>query len=273
MHRFDRRRGYSLIEIMITLAITIIILVAVYSVIGTTMKQDEAIRARVELQIEATRCIQELTSLLKTAGPVDTNGNGTWQSGEYPVFVDDGSTYPSAYASFSDLNDVSSTGSNSPAGHYIVTVDPDGFGGPSNEIIFRLPRDKDGDKHPTDASGNIEWGKDNVITETAFYAIAIVSNPAVKLNELQIRRYNGTGFGTTLLKKTVLTRNLDRIQFKARGSGGVPTGFCSTGAANLDPNLGLSQLAITLWFWKKDLSGKDVKLIQTTTVNLRSVDR
>lgn len=273
MHRSDRRRGYSMIEVVITMAITIIVLIAVYAVIGATVKQDEAIRARVEIQIEATRCIQELTSLLKTAGPVDANGNGTWQAGEYPVFTDDGSAFPSAYASFSDLNDVGTTGRNSPATHYIGTVDPDGFGGTSNEIIFRLPRDRDGDKHPTDASGNIEWGKDNVSTETAFYAIAIVSNPNVKLNELQIRQYNGTAFGTTLLKKTVLTRNLDRIQFKARGSGGVPTGFCSPGAANLDPDLGLNQLAITLWFWKKDLSGKDVKIVQSTTVNLRSVDR
>lgn len=260
------RRGFSLIEIMVTLVISVVLLVAVYGVIGATVKQDESMRARVELQIEATRCIQELTSLMKTAGPVDINGNGSWDAGEFPAFTDDGITFPSAYSSFTDLN---SPSSNSAATHYIGTVDSEGYGGTSNEIIFRLPKDKDGDKHPTDASGNIEWGKDTISTETAYYAIVIVSNPNVKLNELQIRQYNGASFGTQLLKKTVLTRNLDRIEFKASGN----AGFCRPGATHLDPNLGINQLAITLWFWKKDLSGKDVKVKQSTTVNLRSVDR
>jgi hypothetical protein len=275
MRHQTRERGFSFLEIAITLAITVVIMLAVFSVLFTAQRGDEAVRARTDLQIEATRVMQELTAFLKTAGPVDLNRNGIWETGEYPAFTDDGVPFLPAYASFADLNSVAPTGLNNAATHFIVTPDIEGFGGPSNEILFRLPRDKDGDRRPTDAQGDIEWGKDNVGTETAFYAIVIVHNPATQQNEVQLREYNGTMFGTKLLRKRALASNVDRIQFMARGNPAtnLPTGFCRVGDGNYDPNLGLNQLRVTLWFWKKDINGRDVKLKQSTTVNLRSVER
>lgn len=275
MRRKSGQRGFSFIEIAITLVITATVMVAVFAVVFAAQKGDEALRVRVELQIEATRVLQELSSLMKTAGPVDANRNGIWDPGDYPVFTDDGAPFPAAYASFADLNSVGPGGENSAAVHVLASMDVEGFGGPSNEIIFRLPRDKDGDRHPTDAQGNIEWGKDDVGTETAFYAVVIVHHPAARQNELQLREYNGTAFGTKLLRKRVIASNVDRVQFVAQGNPAtnVATGFCRVGAGNYDPNLGLHQLRITVWFWKKDINGKDVKLRQSSTVNFRSVER
>jgi hypothetical protein len=273
--RSDRSRGISLLEVSITLAITAVLMVAVFAVVFSVQRGDETIRVRVDLQIEATRGMQELTSLLKTTGPVDLKRNGIWEPGDYPAFTDDGTPFPPAYASFVDVNDVGPSGRNNAATHFIATPDSEGYGGLSNEILFRLPRANDGGQHPTDAKGEIEWGNDNVPTETAYYAIVLVHNPASRQNELQLREYNGTKFGTQLLRKRVLATDVDRIQFMAQGNTAlnVPTGFCRTGNGNYDPNLGLNQIRITMWFWKKDINGKDVKLKQSSTVNLRSVQR
>ena len=83
--RKDSRRGFSLIEMMVVMAVITVIMGAVFQSIGDTQKTSQAQQARVDLTQQAREFMDQLTRDLRSAGypnsrnmsqtSVDSNGN------------------------------------------------------------------------------------------------------------------------------------------------------------------------------------------------------
>src|SRR6266850_1269208 len=172
------RRGLTLIEVAITVAISTVIFSAIYTVLNSAVSGDRALRVRVDLQLDAVRTLREVTEVLKNSGPIDLNSNGTFDAGDYPYIWTDGVSNMSPYGGFYGYLDGTNPGIVQQA-----TSANEGLGA-SQEIAFRQPKDVDGDGRPTRvADGAIEWGTDT-------FAIVLVPGPMG--NELQFRRYNAS---------------------------------------------------------------------------------
>lgn len=150
-----RRSGFSLIEVMIALAITAVIVVATYAVVASVVKTDDDSRIRVQLQTDATNALRKISDLLKMAGPTGNVGGPPGPS-DYPVFALDqnGGGFTGNYAFINSCapqtvvpgepNPVTNDG----VGHLApvpvivgtTTSDPEEYYGTSNEIAFQLPR-------------------------------------------------------------------------------------------------------------------------------------
>jgi len=276
-----RQRGFSLLEIVIVIAITAVILVATFMVIFSVTRGNESLAPRVKLQLEATRVLREMCALLKTSGPTEfivpgttpPKGDGIWQPGEYPAFavytpqLGFATKWAPAYG-FLNGNNLSVV-PNAPATDTDIyppfLLDANGaISTQCNEIAFRVPKTTELNKvYPTDPNtGAVEWGTD---------IIAIVLIPGNFGNELQMRWYDATT--QTLVRTVVLTRDVERILFQS-GQGS----FYQTGYVDPPPSPpGLRPLSdemrVTLWFWTKDINGKILKLSQSTTFNFRSINR
>jgi prepilin-type N-terminal cleavage/methylation domain-containing protein len=279
-----RQGGFSLIEIVIVLAITAVILVATFMVIFSVTRGNEALAPRVKLQLEATRVLREMCALLKTSGPSEfllpgtypPKGDGKWQPGEYPAFA--------AYTPTSGLNNKwappydflnannLSVTPNAPATDTDIypTYILDANAAPSTlsvEIAFRVPKTTELNKvYPTDpVTGAVEWGTD---------IIAIVLLPGNFGNELQMRWYDATAFN--LVRTVVLSRDVERIVFQsAAGSfyGGDAKNPTPITVLNDPLNLKGDEMRVILWFWTRDINGNVIKLSQGTTFNFRSISR
>lgn len=245
-----RRRyaeGMSLFEVMIAVAILGILVGTSYLVLWTSIKGDEALRVRMDLQAEAVRTLREVTELLKRSGPIDLNNDKVIGNmpGEYPLIYND-TTLLTGYYAF--LNNPAIT---QPPG---LTAEQ-GLG-VSHEIAFRLPKDVDGlaNRGPTSvATGAIEWGTD-------YYAIVLV--PGTDGNELQFRRYDAA---FALVQKRVIGKKVERILFHTTATEPQPV------VAPQRP-LGQNQIRVTAWFRRLNPDNKTpVFLQQISTANLRSL--
>jgi prepilin-type N-terminal cleavage/methylation domain-containing protein len=197
--------GFSLVEMMIALAISAVMMVATWLVVASIFKADDDNRVRVELQLESASALRKISDLLKMTGP--TGSITAWAPGNYPVFALDqaGGGFPASPVSYTFLNSASyqtpppglTTIVNDGVGHLAPANDPDGYGGPSNEIAFKLPRPApwfypaaapagsienpiDDSGVPVDLTGQVTWGISPTLY--AYYS----SNPLVP------------GFGTAL---------------------------------------------------------------------------
>ncbi len=141
------RAGFSLVEMMISIAVSAVLMLATYAVVASVIKGDEESRVRVELQLEAASALRKISDLLKMTGPTGTVGTG-WVSGNYPVFAADqaGGGFPAAYAflNTTTYQTPPASGPNSVTNEVVARLAPatdtDGYYGPSNEIAFQLPR-------------------------------------------------------------------------------------------------------------------------------------
>ncbi|HEX7900618.1 MAG TPA: prepilin-type N-terminal cleavage/methylation domain-containing protein [Planctomycetota bacterium] len=269
------RRGFTLLEVLIAAAVGAVILAATFTVVFMSVRQDEALRAQMEMQIEATSSMREITSLLKTAGPLDVNRDLKFDAGsDWPVFATEPlefeprpaegvplqeGTFP---AGFEGLNPLLT-----PAFKLSLSdpIDiPENL--PSTEMAFRIPEDLDGDGYPTNSAGRIEWSPDvYVICHEARSAVEWLENG----NVLELRRYDTSTTPWTLVNRKVLAHWVERLLIQSRDSGYYQTG-------DYDPTLGLDQLRITIWFRRNDVSrqrARQVKIKQVSTVMFRSVDR
>lgn len=275
-----RDAGFTFLEAVIVLAITAVVVAGTYAVIVATVRGDENLRARMKLQLEAVRTLQELTTLLKTSGPADLNRNGSRDTDEPPLFVRDGDLWSgSLYALNTD---------NPPVVY--GTPGPYGYGGRSIEIAFMLP----GPADPSDPSGRpvgsdgfTRWGSGGVFGITDVYAVVLVPDPEARTlaqrqdpvrNELQLREYDA-GSPRVLLRSRTLARGVERIVFQSSGpasrllTGAYPTDPEFSGDPELGQPLGLHQLRVTLWMRSADMQGQPIRMRQSSTVNLRSIDR
>lgn len=298
-----RGAGFTLLEVLIAAAVSAVVLAAVFTVIFTTVRQDELLRTQMEMQIEATRAMKEITEALKQSGPIDIDRDGAFDPGtDWPIFATDTLKFDDERAS----DDASGTvpPGNFPApiaeinrelsgyhpdplrsvGHPALTppyklsvrngqpLGPTYF--PENqasvEIAFRQPQDganTAADGYPTDANGNIEWGQDVlVICHEARSPVEWIENG----NVLELRRYRPMPGGDyKLVGRTILAHWVERVLFESRNATFYQTG-------NYDPTLGIDQLRITLWFRRQDVSRlreRQIAIKQVGTVMFRSVDR
>jgi len=240
------RRGLTLIEVAITVAISTVIFSAIYTVLNSAVSGDRALRVRVDLQLDAVRTLREVTEVLKNSGPIDLNSNGTFDAGDYPYIWTDGVSNMSPYGGFYGYLDGTNPGIVQQA-----TSANEGLGA-SQEIAFRQPKDVDGDGRPTRvADGAIEWGTDT-------FAIVLVPGPMG--NELQFRRYNASN---AVVFTRLLGRNVERITFETAASEPKPV------VAPQQP-LGANQFRVTAWF-RRVVDKKIYTVRQTSTVNMRSL--
>ena len=271
-----RQAGFSLVEIVIVIAISAVIVVATFMVIFSVTHQNEVLAPKVKLQLEATRVLREMCALLKTSGPTEfivpgttpPQGDGVWQPGEYPAFANYvasaglGNKWGPSY-NFLNANCASVT-PNAPYTDpdiyptYLLNVNG-GLNTNCTEVAFRVPKTTEANKvYPTDpTTGAVEWGTD---------VLAIVLVPGNFGNELQMRWYDATT--QTLVRQVVLTRDVERLLFQSTGGGAAPD-FYQTG--NADPTLQGNELRVTLWFWTRDINNNIVKLSQSSTFNFRSI--
>jgi hypothetical protein len=110
-----RNGGFSLLAVSVALALSLLVVSTVYTVAQPGPGGDRALRVRVELQLDATRAVRDMASLLEQSAPVDADE-------DYPYVWTDGASNLSAYAYL----DASNPGLRSKDG-----------AGPSREIAFR----------------------------------------------------------------------------------------------------------------------------------------
>ncbi len=278
------RRGFTLLEVLIVAAVSAVVLAAVFTVLFTTVRQDEGLRVRMEMQIEAARAMKEITSLLKMSGPLDANRNLMFDPAtDWPVFVTDElafeprppagdplppGTFPAPLSEINveDTDPASARPALTPPYKLSLQDDVRDFpeNQPSVEIAFRLPEDVDLDGYVTDSSGNIEWSSDvYVICHEARSPVEWLENG----NVLELRRYDSTTW--KLLERRVLANWVERVLFESQSSRFYQT-------ENYDRTLGFDQLRVTIWFRRNDVSRqreRQVAFKQVSTVLLRSVDR
>jgi len=175
-----RTAGFSLVEMMIALAISAVMMVATWLVVASIFKADDDSRIRVELQLESASALRRISDLLKMTGP--TGSIAGWVSGNYPVFAPDqnGGGFPAPYtflntASYQTAPPGATSITNDGVGHLAPSTDTDGYYGLSNEIAFKLPRPApwyypaaapagsienpiDDTGVPVDLTGQVTWG-------------------------------------------------------------------------------------------------------------------
>ncbi len=278
------RRGFTLLEVLITAAVSAVVLAAVFTVLFTAVRQDESLRVRMEMQLEASRAMKDITSLLKMSGALDVNRNLQFDAGsDWPVFVTDTLAFeprPPAGAPLPEgtfpapLSEINAEETDPALAHpaltppYKLSREGDVRDFPENqasvEIAFRLPEDGDGDGYVTDASGNIEWSNDvYVICHEARSPVEWLENG----NVLELRRYDSATW--KLLERRVLASWVERILFESQSPQFYQT-------ENYDPTLGFDQVRVTIWFRRNDISRsreRQIAFKQVSTVLFRSVDR
>jgi len=235
------RRGLTLIEVSIAIAVSAVIFSAVYSALNTSVGGDRALRVRVDMQLDAARIMREITEILKNSGPIDANGDGVFDPGDYPYLWNDGTTNTAPFGGFYAFVDRGNPGIVQQA-----TTALDGLGA-TQEIAFRQPRDVGGDGRPIRAlDGAIEWGTDT-------FALVLVPGP--NGNELQFRRYDAA---MTLVDSRVVGRYIERITFETALTEPQPV---------LAPRvpLGANQFRVTAWF-RRVADRKTFTLRQMSTV-------
>jgi len=206
---------------MIAAGLTALLLLLLTGLMAGTSTREEALRARVELQLMGGVCERELTSAIKSTGPVDIDGDG-WM--DYPYFFRDGAA-TGVYAFLAHL----------PAQHAALAGDPD-FG-PTWEMAFRIAEDAAGVGYPTNSvTGLLEWSADT-------YAVVLVT-ATNGVNEVRLRRHDATG---TLIEDRSIARHVERLLFQT---------WNGPDALSADPGLGINQARATVWFRRAE-TGKD----------------
>ena len=176
-----RSGGFSLVEMMIALAISAVLIAATWGVVAAVVRGDEDSRIRVELQVQATTALRKISDLLKMAGPTGVV-TGALGANDYPVFALDQAgggftgnnvfvnqtTYQTPPSGTNQIN-------NDGVAHLPPSTNTDGYYGTSNEIAFKLPRPApwyypaapptnktdnplDNTGVPVDLAGNVTWG-------------------------------------------------------------------------------------------------------------------
>ncbi|MBI2933152.1 MAG: prepilin-type N-terminal cleavage/methylation domain-containing protein [Planctomycetes bacterium] len=185
-----RSRGMSFLEMAIVTAILAAVLGAIYALLAATIKGDDGLKARVEMQIDAARTLHEITSQLKQSGPTDLDNDGT---ADLPYAFEDGA----AAGGFAWL-------AHSSPVHAAAPGEPD-FG-PSAEIAYKLTENVNG--FPTDpATGRINWSADT-------FAIVVVPD-AGGVNEVRIRRYDAAN---TLISDRRVGSYVERMSIETQAT-------------------------------------------------------
>jgi prepilin-type N-terminal cleavage/methylation domain-containing protein len=237
MNTRARRRGFSLVEIMIALAVMAVVLGATYAVLSASLQGDDALRARVDMQLEATNALKQVTALLKESGsPPAGDPNGIYpqiyQLGNAQIAsavksdVGTPSGVPSLVSPYDWATGPSNVGYSqvqNVCGQYPNVKIEEGLG-PSQGILFRVA--KDAVVH-TDTSGtvmptvqglpvNIVNGSFAIQWGTELHSLTVAVNSDTGVSELQHQVYDQTS--KAMKTKAVLARYVSRIIFEMQNT-------------------------------------------------------
>jgi prepilin-type N-terminal cleavage/methylation domain-containing protein len=234
MNACARRRGFSLVEIMIALAVMAVVLGATYLVLSACLQGDDALRARVDLQLEATNALKQVTALLKESGsPPAGDPSGTYPqiyqlgSAQIASAVKSGVGTPSGVPSLNSPYDWATNPAlnakysllQNVCGQYPNVKIEEGLG-PSQGILFRIAKDPvvhtdiSGTSMPTvqglpvntvNGSFAIQWGSE-------LHSLTVAVNMDTGVSELQHQIYDQAS--KAMKTKAVLARYVSRIIFE-----------------------------------------------------------
>ncbi len=220
----DIRRGYTLLEIVIVVMLTLFILATAYAVLAAAVRGDEHLRPRIEMQLQAARAMHEIIHQLKCTGLVYKDGEI-----DYPYIFQDGQATAPGKSFLAHAKPIKKTKPGKP--------DP----GPCDEVAFKIPRDTDGDGHPTKTDGSIDWSEETL-------AFVVVPNEEEDTNELQMVTYDGHG---NAVGRRRLARDVERTEILTE-----------------DPNT----YRINIWFSRPGPDGKEMTFRASSTANMRSLE-
>jgi Tfp pilus assembly protein PilV len=170
MRKSPGSKGFSLIEVLIMTCILAAVMGVTFGVITSVIRQDDALRRRLDLQLSCSRALKEMSSLLKQAG---TNTDPTW--GSYPMVFPIGMNgvaglMPLTYSYALNFSQIQPTTLFQQDMLYQIPNAKDVEGlGPSNGILFRIAKDSDNpdgtrsmavNKGTTVATYDIQWGNE-----------------------------------------------------------------------------------------------------------------
>ncbi len=231
--------GFTLLEVAVSGAVLLIFFVAVFGVMSSTFRAYGEQRTRGALVLDGARALARIQEELKEAGRVTSTGQ------EYPSFFIDG-----------DATGVFNHYGHSPPVHEA----PAGTdaNGPSREIAYVVPGDRDGDGYPTQsATGDTEW-------EARSRAFLVETAPD-GVNELLLAtRDEGDDDddddddGPGLVTRTVLARRVERAVFDDIAS---------------DPTLGPTTIRVRLYLFARDDAGGPIEVELESSIVMRNGGR
>ncbi len=137
--RAEGRRGFSMLEVMLSTSILVIVLGSLAVSVGSMQDLAATARQRGELQITGQRAVLAILGDLRRSGTVVVGGFG------YPL-VFDGGDPGAGHPQHAHI----------PASKSGAPGDEDA--GPDRSILFVLPLDEDGDRRPdVDVNGELLW--------------------------------------------------------------------------------------------------------------------
>jgi hypothetical protein len=221
-----RRGGYSLVEALVAAFIFVALLVAVYAALTDAMAVQDIQGTYVTIQMDARRALDRMATELRMTGRFNNPAPG--QPG-YPYVFADGDPF----GVFTYLK-------HDPPVRHLPASNP--ANGASCDIVFKVPRDEDGDGLLTAAAtGNIEW-----CVEDVSYALVTDANG---INVLE-RRENGV---TT----DILARYVERFTFDT---------------IDTDPAVDMDEIVITLYMAREAPKGVWLQTNLTTCVTMRNTE-
>lgn len=220
------RRGFSLIEAMISTFIFLSVLGAIYGALSSGRSFAGVENTLAKIQMDARKVLDRVGGELRMAGWLDHATEGELP---YPYVFVNGVAY-GAYASESHA---------APAQHVPATS---GAFGQVREIVFKIPRDLDGDGMLTDAAtGAVEWS-----TQDVSY---VLITDAGGVNTL-VRREDG-------VITDYIARYVERITFDT---------------ITTDATVAMNEIAITVYMARPAPGNKWLETSLSTCVTMRNVD-
>jgi len=236
--RRDSQRGATLVETAITVALIVSVLLGVYATFGGSLQSYTTGSVRSELQQEGRRALKRILDELRVSGIFEDPDLGNRPA----VFTFDPEAENPSRGDFrGSLSLADLTRQEPPPG---TVPHPDrsqrNAGRISEELVFKLPRDADGDGRPTNATtGMLEWD----LSEISYRV------DRAQTGEWRVSRFVD-GFRTGTLGRHVRKVTFDVLSFDAS----VPR----------------NQVAVTLFLEKATSEGQVISVAMEGSIQLRN---
>jgi Tfp pilus assembly protein PilE len=224
--------GKTLLELMVVIGLLSILSLLAFEAFWMFARMSKRGDVKAELQQKGREALKKIVEELQQSGFVE-NGTAGNPLDDYPYIFTDGNAL-APYSSFA----------HTPAQHQAESGSS--ADGPTREIVFRLPEDKNNDGMIyDDKTGRIEWGNEE------FAYVLVTGKDGV--NRLE-RRIHSSG---AQVGRRVLAEDVERVIFDS---------------IYTDSSVQYNQIVVTLFLRRKTEDGA-VTVALATSVDLRNSDR